>query len=65
MSCPAIDMAPLHYGEHGDMEVEHRSPIREVFDPHSGRRVLPLSKTHKLLIVLVNAKEAVPPSLHD
>ena len=37
------------FGRRGGLVLEHRTPVREVgFVPHSGRRVVSLSKKHLL-----------------
>ena len=47
--------------------VEGRTPEREVggFDPHSGLRVVSLSKIHYLQKSTGNTQKAVAPSRHD
>ena len=47
--------------------VQRRTPEREVggFDPHSGRRVVSLSKIHLHPKNTGNTQEMVAPSRHD
>ena len=49
----------------GDLVVERRTPERSGFDPHSGRRVVSLSKIHLPPKSTGNTQEAVAPSRHD